>query len=89
MDVKFLFSFKAKSVLLNSVSSMSLVNICWLTISDYFLFFVCNLSSGFLNFDILYFLAALEVDWIMAGAMQSADRYLWVHNIMQPADRYS
>ncbi len=54
---------------------MNLVNICWLTIGGYFVFFVCKLSSYFFYFDIIYFLAALEVDWIMAGAMQSADRY--------------
>ncbi len=75
MEVNKTFSFKAKSVWLNSVSRTNLVNICWLTIGDYFLLFVCNLSSGFLYFDIIYILAALEVDWIMAGAMQSADRY--------------
>jgi hypothetical protein len=61
--------FIAKSVWLNSVSR-------WLTIGGYCLLIVCNFSSGFLYFfDIIYILAALEVDWIMAGAMQSADRY--------------
>jgi hypothetical protein len=74
MEVNQIFIFKAKSVLHNSVSRMNFVNICWLTSGDYFLLFVCNLSSSFLYFDIIYILAALEVDWIMAGAMQSADR---------------